>query len=262
MGCLCVAEVDAYPNQCLMSKVLHIRDQAIPSERIFTLLANYQMMPQLLRQIVIDQAIAHVNCTLQQQQQACQQFYQNYQLTAEADRQNLRALYDMTAEDLDALAMREQKIELFKQAKWGHKLDSYFLERKASFDQVIYAQIQTPNVELANELYFRLQNKEQSFAELARHYSQGPEAHTGGLVGPIELGKLDPALRPLLAVSHPGQLWMPLRLGQYAIIVRLEHHLPAQLNAAMRQRLLDELLENWLHTQLRELLAGGAVCLN
>jgi parvulin-like peptidyl-prolyl isomerase len=245
-----------------MSKTLQIRDQTIPSEKIITLLANYQMMPQFLRQVIIDQAIANVTCTPQQQQHACQQFYQKHQLTSEAERQELQTLYGMSAEDLETLAMREQKIELFKQTTWGHKLESYFLQRKASVDQVIYSLIQTPEVELANELYFRLQNAEQSFAELARAYSQGAEAHLGGLVGPVELGKLEPALRQVLMVSYPGQLWMPLRVGTQVAIVRLEQHLPAQLDSTMRQRLLTELFERWLQRQLNELVEGGAVELN
>lgn len=245
-----------------MSKTLQIRDQTIPSEKIITLLANYQMMPQFLRQVIIDQAIARVTCTPQQQQHACQQFYQKYQLTTETERQELQALYGMTAEELETLAMREQKIELFKHATWSHKLESYFLERKDGVDQVIYSVIQTPEFELANELYFRLQNAEQSFAELARRYSQGPEAQTGGLIGPIELGKLEPTLRRVLTLSQPGQLWMPMRVSDQVVIVRLEQQIPAQLNAPMRQRLLDELFERWLQAQLRDLVEGGAVCLN
>lgn len=50
----------------------------------------------------------------------------------------------------------------------------------------------------------------------------------------------------MLSVSQPGQLWPPLRLGEWLLIVRLEKLLPAQLDEPMRQSLLNELFEAWL----------------
>jgi len=47
--------------------------------------------------------------------------------------------------------------------------------------------IRTKDPGVAQELYFRIQAGEQSFAEVAREYSQGPEAYTCGLLGPVEL---------------------------------------------------------------------------
>lgn len=245
-----------------MSKTLQIRNQTIPSEKMITLLANYQMLPQFLHQVIIDQAIASVSCTAQEQAQACQQFYQKYQLTTEADRQELLNLYDMTFAELEALAIREQKIACFKQSTWGAKLPSYFLTRKSSLDQVIYSIIQTTDRGIAQELYFRLQNQEQSFSELARHYSQGPEAQTGGLVGPLELNTLPMELAKLLSYSHPNQLWPPTRIGAWITVGQLEQRISAQLDAPMRQRLLNEQFEQWLQAEMVELVQGKLISLN
>ncbi len=62
---------------------------------------------------------------------------------------------------------------------------------------------------IAQELYFRIQAKENSFADLAREYSLGPEAQTGGLVGPIELNALHPVMVQMLSSSQPGQILAP-----------------------------------------------------
>jgi parvulin-like peptidyl-prolyl isomerase len=113
--------------------------------------------------------------------------------------------------------------------------------------------IRTKDPGIAHELFFRLQEQEQSFAELAREYSQGPEAQSGGIVGPVELGNLHPNLARLLTVSQLGQLWDPKPLGEWHVIVRLEKRIPAQLNEFMRQRLLRELFETWLQEQLGQL---------
>ena len=108
------------------------------------------------------------------------------------------------------------------------------------------------------KLYFRIQEGEQSFAELAREYSQGPEAQTGGLVGPVELTTPHPVLAQMLRVSQLSQLWPPTRLGEWIVIVRLEKFISAQLDESMRQRLLNECFATWLQEQLQQLKGGSS----
>jgi hypothetical protein len=43
-----------------------------------------------------------------------------------------------------------------------------------------------------------------------------------------------------------------------AEVMRLEQYLPAQLDTAMRQRLADELYEQWLQLQLKQLIAESS----
>jgi parvulin-like peptidyl-prolyl isomerase len=184
-------------------------------------------------------------------------------LTDKTQQQAWLERYGISQEHLKVLTTRRLRIEKFKQATWGNKLESYFLKRKGQLDQAIYSLLRTKDVGIAQELYFRIQEREQSLAELAKAYSQGPEAQTSGVVGPVELGSLHPNLAKLLRVSQPGQLWSPMQLGEWLVIVRLEKLIPAQLNKFMRQRLLRELFEAWLQEQLSQLpdkgqdLAGG-----
>lgn len=219
---------------------------------IISLLAGYQMLPKLWRERIIDQAISEINCTEEEITSACQQFYTQCQITSEAARQLWLKRYGMSQGQLENLATRSLKIEKFKQLTWGHKLHSYFLSRKGQLDQVIYSLLRVKNMGVAQELYFRIEEGEQSFAELASQYSQGPEAITGGLTGPVELCRPPQPLAEMLSVSQPGQLWPPIPFGEWLLIVRLEKLIPAEFDEAMRQRLLNELFETWMQKQLEE----------
>lgn len=150
------------------------------------------------------------------------------------------------------LATRNLKIEKFKQATWGSKLDSHFYKLKAKLDRVVYSLICLWDAGIAQELYFRIVEGEQSFAELARQYSQGAEAEAGGLMGPVPLSVPHPKLARILSISQPGQLWTPIHIGDWWVIVRLEKFIPAQLNEAMQQQLLNELFSSWLQEQLQQ----------
>lgn len=238
-----------------MDAILRIGDRTITAEELIPLLASYQLLTPLLRELIIDQAIASVSCTPEETAQAQKQFFEQQQITSEEAKQAWAAQHKMTAEQLEALAVRGLKIEKFKQATWGHKLESYFLSRKAQLDRVIYSLIRTQDPGTTQELYFRIQEGEQPLAELAREYSQGPEAETGGLIGPVELSTPHPMIAQMLRLSQPGQLCPPTRLGEWFVIVRLEKFFPAQLDGPMRQRLLNECFATWLSEQLNQQVA-------
>jgi parvulin-like peptidyl-prolyl isomerase len=110
----------------------------------------------------------------------------------------------------------------------------------------MYSLLRVNNPAIARELHFRIQDGEESFAELARKYSQGPEAQTGGLLGPVPLSSPHPILAQMLSKSEPGQLLPLTRVENWIVIVRLEKIFPAQLDESMRQRLLNELFAQWL----------------
>ena len=231
---------------------LQIANKTITADAIIPLLTNYQMLAKLSREVLIDKAIESISCTTAEKAQVVQQFYQQNGLALDSDRNSWLKKHCLTPEQIEALAIRKLKIEKFKQATWGAKLGAYFIYRKKQLDRVVFSLIKTKELELAQELYFRLQEGEQSFVELAQEYSQGPESLTGGFVGPLELGNLSPTLAEILLTSQPGQI-RPISHGEWQMIVRLEKLIPARLDRPMRQRLLDELFELWLSPQLSQL---------
>lgn len=233
-----------------MGHVLQIGNRSVTSEELPSLLAGYQMLPQLVQEVLIDEAIAPIICAEEELIGARDQFYAQQQIVDEATRQQWLNRHGMTLAQLDALATRALRIEKFKEATWGAKLESYFLERKSKLDKVIYSLIRTQDMGIAQEIYFRVMEGEQSFAELARIYSQGPEAQTDGLIGPVELSVPHPQLAHMLSISQPGQLWPPHRIGEWIVIIRLEKFIPAQLDEQMRRRLLNESFNQWLQQQL------------
>ncbi len=92
-----------------MIKSIQIGDREIDSTEIITLLAGYQMLPQLCRHLILDEAIADVELATEQKQSAIQQFYQKHQLTSPEQHQAFLELYGMTQEQLETLATSEVK---------------------------------------------------------------------------------------------------------------------------------------------------------
>ena len=236
-----------------MKNVLQVENCSSIAEEIIPQKTSYHTSPQLLRDRIIDKAIAPFRCTREEINRACGQFYQRCHLTSQTQQQAWLARCGMTPEDLEILRARRLKIEKFKQATWEHEIHCYFLKRKPLLAQVIYSLIRTKEKDLSQEFYSCLCEQKKSFGELAAEYSQGSEAQTGGVIGPVELATLHPHLASLLSISQPGQLWSPRPLGEWLAIVRLEKLIPAQLNELMCQRLLRELFDAWLQEQINQL---------
>lgn len=236
-----------------MAQVFQAGNKIIQVEEMLVLLGRYQMMPHFLRGLIVDEAIAEIDCTAEEKAAAIAQLEAQYQLTTPEAREAWLNSQNLTPEHLEEIATRPLRLEKYKQETWAHKVESYFLARKPYLDQVKYSLIRTKDQGLANELYFRIQGGEQSFAEVAKEYSQGVEANTGGLLGPVPIRQPHPLISQLLAVSKPGQLWPPRALAEWFVIVRLEQLIPAQLDEAMRRRLIDEMFETWINEQIKQM---------
>ncbi|WP_392477869.1 glycosyltransferase [Nostoc sp. C110] len=232
--------------------LLRVHNQTLTTQEIIPLLSRYQLLPKLQQELLIDEAIASFSCTSEEQAKCYQEFCQQNQLSSEAERQAWLQQQNLTETEFLDLTTRNLRIEKFKKATWDHKLETYFRQLKPKLDQVVYSLIRIRDRAVAQELYFRLLEGEQSFAELARQYSQGAEAQTGGLMGPIALSVPHPKLARLLAFSQPGQLSLPTNIGDWWLIVRLEKFIPSQFDEPMRQRLLNELFAGWLKDQMQK----------
>jgi parvulin-like peptidyl-prolyl isomerase len=233
-----------------MNSILQLSDRTIAAEDIIPLMSQYQLLPQFLRGLILDEAIATIDYSPEERFQFCEQ----YQLNQDDARQAWLQQQGMTPDQLEAWITRELKIRKFQQIQWGSKLNSYFLQRKDQLDRVVCSLIHVQEQDLANELYFRIAEGEETFTEIARRCSQGPEAYSGGIIGPIELGNLHPSLAQLFHGGEVGRLWEPILIGEWFVIAQLDVFLPVQFDDTMRQYLLNERLEAWLQEQVKQRL--------
>ena len=238
-----------------MTVILQIGQEKLSASTLIEKLRQYQLMPKLVQEIIIDQAIASIECD---PQAAMQAYCASRGIFSQEQQQAWCQQQGVDPTQMTAAAMRELRLTKFQEETWGGaQLESYFLQRKTQLDRVRYSLIRTKDASLAQEIYFRLNDDGATFADLAREYSEGQESKTGGLVGPVELSVPHPVLARMLMVSKPGQLWAPTQIGEWLVIARLDQFLPAQLDDAMRQRLMSEKFQEWVQQQMQDTSVRG-----
>ena len=235
-----------------MSVVLEVDNQVYTAEDLVPLLTQYQMLPKLAQEILIDKVIAEIECTDEENKATYSQFCQQNKLSSEEEVEGWLNKQGMNREQLQNLITKRLRLDRYKEQNWGDRVDAHFIKRKAQLDRVVYSLIRVEKPEVAQELYFRIKDDENTFSALAMEYSQGTEAQTGGLIGPVEINAPHPKIAQILATCQPGQLIPPTRVGEWIVIVRLENYLSAKLDEPMRQRMLDELFREWLNKTIKQ----------
>lgn len=259
-----LVSLEASPNQQIDVPAQHpelsepdsplnrLADRTISGAEVIALLQKYWMLPQLQRELILDEQLASVVCSQEEIFSAYKTFYHKYQINSDADRETWLERNRCTLEQFEYSVLRTLKLDRFKSETFSSKVDSYFLQRKTQLDRAVYSLLRVKDPHLAQELFFRIQDGEATFTELVQQYSSGQEAEVGGLVGPQELSVPHPILAAKIRSLQPGQLSAPVQIAEWFVIIRLEKNLPSKLDSAMRARLTDELYEQWMQERLNQ----------
>ena len=235
-----------------MPAALQIGDKSIPADQLPLLLEQYRLVPQLAKEMVLDQAIADCQVPEEEQMEAVKRFYQQNKINTDQELDKWLEQQHLTRDGLMTLISRELRLQKFKTSKWDVQVESHFVQRKAQIDQVVFSLVRVKDIDIAEEIYFRLLSKEATFSELARRYSGGIEAKTRGISGPVEIGMLDPTLAQALVSAQPEEVLSPLQVSGWWVVMQLEALIPAELDEPTRQRLTEELFNIWVNAEVQK----------
>jgi PPIC-type PPIASE domain len=231
-----------------MSTAIGFGKRQLTIEVISQHLLSSNLLPLVLREILVDEILADW-----QAERPEELIYQPEEFAAGCDRLAQADGYEgLTEGQIEIVVDRTLKLQRFKQAGWGNRVNSYFLERKDDLDRIVYSIMQVDDREVAQELFFRIQAGEGSFAELAFKYSQTEAAKDGGKVEPQLFNRLHPELYQFINYLEEGELSPVFNLDGLYTFIRLDYFLPARLDDTMRSTLIDELFDRWIQSRIAE----------
>ncbi len=233
---------------------LQLGKRTLHLEELPALLERSNLLMPLFRRLLLETSIAGIQVSEEEQMKCQQSFLAQNGIDDEDKLKNWLSKNQISEEQASRNILESLQLEQFKNQRFGSEIERQFLDTKEKRDRVVYSLLRVKEREAAHELYLRLEEGDATFTELSEEHSQGPERETGGLIGPLPLSRLHPELAELLRISSPGQLWRPIEIDGWWVIVRLDKCLPAQLDEAMEKQIRDESFERWLQDQLSSLL--------
>jgi hypothetical protein len=139
----------------------------------------------------------------------------------------------------------------WSQLNYGPLVEGVFQSRQDKLTKVLYRMIRVTDLPLAHEVHLQLTEDDADFAELARLHSEGEERLSHGLVGPVAMEKLHPAIQSTILDMEVGSLNGPVRVDSWYVILKLETRIPALLDEHQRALLLDAMLDEDLEAVLK-----------
>lgn len=220
------------------------------------LLSQHGLLVPLLRNVIVAEAVADTALSDEERQQALAVWSQRHGVSDQEGLISFCRTHAMTLEEAAFQAELPLRVDRHSLEHYGHRAEQRFLQRKTELDQVVYSLIRVQDSGLAQELYLRISEGEATFADLAAEHSMGHEKASRGIVGPVPLTQAHPRLVELLRSGHPGQLFPPMTIEQWWLIVRLEELQPASFDDSTRVAMVRELFNDEVAEQLRQRLAA------
>ena len=216
----------------------------------FPLCVELDLLPLFVKRFIERNLSSSFIPTEDQQISYQKQFLVRENIQSSDDLQLWLSRNDVTEVQLSKQLFHALQIKLLKLDKFESRVEPLFLDSKFKLDQAMYSLIRCSERAKANEIYMRLKEEESSFADLASQFSEGFEQQVNGLIGPLELGRINSSIAERLRISMEGQVWEPFEESGWWVILRLEKLIPARLDSAMRSRLIDILYEDWLQEKV------------
>ena len=220
------------------------------SDEALDMLRRHNLLKSLVRAITIENSVRAVELTSDEKKEVYESYLNKYNISTEEDLDAHLKLLGIDAKALHWNVELPIRISRFSKNKFGHKVEARFLAKKESLDQVVYSLLRVKDGFLARELYLRIANGEANFADLASAYSQGNEAKTKGIIGPVPIKQSHPILSERLRTAQAGELLEPFNVEEWWVIVRLERYEPARFVDATAEIMAKELFNEWVEEQV------------
>lgn len=230
----------------------------LPEASLRSLIRRCDLPRQLLRRSIEEDITKLVFPNLSPSPELWEQFFEQNKISS-SSQDELSSWLEVrgwSMFDLNLHLLRPSAVKRFTEQRYGPGVEEDFLARKNDLDTVIYSLLRVKDSGLARELWISLCEDEVTFAELSARYSDGPEALTKGVIGPLPLGSIEPAVAERLRTLRLHQLRPPEALGGWYVLLRLESLTPARLDQSTRDKLMGQQFESWILHRVDAILAG------
>jgi parvulin-like peptidyl-prolyl isomerase len=158
--------------------------------------------------------------------------------------------YRLSIDELEKMIYFELLNEKVSNYCCEGKIEEYFYEHQAEYDNAVIYEFTLNDPGLADELYYAIREKEISFFDVARKYIQDDEMRRkGGYRGKLHRKDLNPSLSVAVFSAKPPQLLRPIIDANGIHIIYVEEINRSQLNEEMIQHIKSEIFFLFLQAQ-------------
>jgi parvulin-like peptidyl-prolyl isomerase len=188
------------------------------------------------------------------QVEADRQRYQN-RLESAADTLSWLEEQMITPADWEAGIREALLTQKLAEALFGGEVNRYFTEHRLDFEQILLYKITVPYEQLAQELFYQIEENELSFYEAAHLYEIDQQRRLQcGYEGKLYRWSLSPEIAAMVFGARLGEVIGPFKSEQIYVLLMVEEFVAAELTPAIHQEIVSRLFREWLDSELNYLI--------
>ena len=212
-----------------------------------------EICQRILEKKVIDQAAQERGVTVEVEeiQEEADRVRREMHLERAADTLAWLSGHLLTPEDWEE-GIRDRLLRnKLTEVLFASEVERFFAQNRVNFERAVLYQIVVPYPQLAQEIYYQIEEAEISFYEAAHLYDvDSNRRHCCGYVGTVHRWDLHPDLAACVFSATPGDVIGPIAIEDQYFILRVEEFVPAELTQEVRQNILTKLFEEWLQGEV------------
>jgi parvulin-like peptidyl-prolyl isomerase len=166
----------------------------------------------------------------------------------------------ISVEDLEAGIRDRLLAQKLAEHLFSKEVEKVFVQNKLQFDQIILYQIVVATRQLAQELFYQIQEGEISFFDAAHLYDiDENRRHLCGCEGKVYRWGLKPDIAVAVFSAQPGEVIRPIETERGYHLFLVEKFLPAELTPQRYQEILHNMFNEWLSNEVNYLLHNSQV---
>ncbi|WP_316429447.1 peptidylprolyl isomerase [Leptolyngbya sp. NK1-12] len=248
-------------GECCVEAMVNFSGIPIQPEAIVDFLKQEVQLRSICEKIlcsqIIEQAAQERQITVTPEEIQAEANRQRYQNRLESASATFAWLADQLITPTDWEAGIRKRLLSTKLAErlFAQDVDPYFAEHRLDFEQVTLYKIVVPYQQLAQELFYQIEEREISFYEAAHLYDIDESRRLKcGFEGRLYRWGLRPELAATIFGAQLGQVLGPLRGEQGFDLVLVEEFIVPDFNPEIRQQIIERMFREWLDSELNYLI--------
>jgi parvulin-like peptidyl-prolyl isomerase len=208
----------------------------------------------IYHQIISDTARAEgIKVSDLELQQAADDFRLKYSLSDPAITWEWFENNYLTGDDFEELISESVVAAKLIQHLFGDRVEPYFYQHQLDFTQAALYEIVFDDFGVALEQFYAIEEKETTFAQIARQYIQEPNLRRQhGYLGVLSRTALNSQISAAVFASNPPQVLKPITVNKKIHLILVEEIIQPHLDELLREQIVNQLFSAWLEKQVQE----------
>lgn len=157
----------------------------------------------------------------------------------------------MTVEDWEAGIYNRLLAQKLSERLFSDDIEHFFIQHRLDFERISLYKISVPYEQLAQELFYQIEESEISFYEAAHLYDIDEKRRLQcGYEGQVYRWSLPPETAAIVFGARLGNVLGPIKVEANYELLMAEGFTAAELTPQTRQEILDQMFQDWLAREL------------